>query len=680
VTVNGLLRRSTALALLIAVLSTAGLAFFLAVARADADLRLIGIDRWRLARWAMEAETLSNHNSRLTMSAMLVTDQSELDRILQARATNSEEISGLMRKIAPLLVLPEEKRLFAELVAARDDYLATYLHALDLYHSGRDREAARSIMVHTATTAFEKYRRSWHALVDYEAATMNILTRESIERNGRTKRRVGGLLVLAASIAVGTGIVALARQRKEERWREQASRLLTETNATLERRIEERTKVLADTNATLEKTNHDLATALADRERATADLRANQEKLDKLMMAVEQAAESIVMTDTEGRIEYVNPAFERQTGYSLYEVAGETPSVLRSGRQGEAFYGNMWQTIGQGKVWAGRVVNKRKDGGIIHNDLVISPVSDRGRIVNFVAVGRDVTREVGLEGQLVQAQKLEAVGRLAAGVAHEINTPTQFVSDNIHFLADSFSDLRRLIACVTSPPLDGGADPAARAPTLDALLKEIDLAFLMAEIPKALEQSIEGLERVTTIVRAMKDFSHVGSDERTAFDLNRAIDSALTVSRNEWKYIADVHTNYDPGLPPVPMVVNEMNQVFLNLIVNAAHAIAESTAAQPGRKGNITIDTRRSGDFAEIRIRDDGAGIPSEVRARIFEPFFTTKALGKGTGQGLSLSRSIVVDRHQGQIGFESEVGVGTTFIIQLPMVDRAPKSGGGRS
>lgn len=458
--------------------------------------------------------------------------------------------------------------------------------------------------------------------------------------SNQSKHNLGVLLVLATAMGATAGILAVRGQRSE-----------------------------------LDKMQRDLDNALAEKERATTDLHKHQERFNKLFMAVEQAYEAIVMTDVEGRIEYVNPAFERQTGYSLYDVGGQTLRFLRSGQQDDAFYQTLWQTIHAGKVWAGRIVSKRKDGQLTQDDVVVSPVRQRGRIVNFVSVARDVTREMVLEAQLMQAQKLEAVGRLAAGVAHELNTPAQFVADNTHFLADSFADLRRVITCIRSGPCQS-EQGSAKTQALDELLKEIDVEFLLAEIPKALEQSLDGLGRITMIVRAMKDFSHIGSNEKTAFDISRALDSTLAVSRNEWKYVAEVVTHYDPELPPVPMIVNEMNQVFLNLIVNSAHAIAEATAAGPPRRGTITIETRRDGDFAEIRIRDDGAGIPPEVRSRIFEPFFTTKPVGKGTGQGLALSRSIVVEKHKGQLSFESQVGVGTVFIIRLPLIEKTSDDG----
>jgi len=193
------------------------------------------------------------------------------------------------------------------------------------------------------------------------------------------------------------------------------------------------------------------------------------------------------------------------------------------------------------------------------------------------------------------------------------------------------------------------------------------LAYLQEEIPQAIDQSLEGLERIAKIVRSMKEFSHPGMDEKTPIDINQAIETTINVSRNEWKYHADIETDLDPGLPNVSCLPGEINQVLLNLIVNAAHAIV-NVVGESGDKGLIRISTRLDGAWAEIRVSDTGTGIPEEIKQRIFDPFFTTKMVGKGTGQGLAIAYSVVVDKHGGVIDLESEEGKGTTFIISLPL------------
>ena len=195
----------------------------------------------------------------------------------------------------------------------------------------------------------------------------------------------------------------------------------------------------------------------------------------------------------------------------------------------------------------------------------------------------------------------------------------------------------------------------------------MDADYLEEEIPKALQQSLDGMKRVATIVKAMKEFSHPGVGEKVKVDLNRAIETTIIVTKNAWKYVADVQTELSPDLPPVPCLPDAINQVILNLIVNAAQAIGEKPGEESGEKGTITITTRDAGAQVEIRVKDTGPGIPEEIRDRIFNPFFTTKEVGKGTGQGLAIAHDTVVNKHGGMLTFETETGKGTTFIVRLP-------------
>jgi two-component system NtrC family sensor kinase len=293
-------------------------------------------------------------------------------------------------------------------------------------------------------------------------------------------------------------------------------------------------------------------------------------------------------------------------------------------------------------------------------------------------VARDVTERKraeldrnAMEVELRHAQKLEAIGQLAAGIAHEINTPTQYIGDNIVFLKDAFGDVIDLVkeqsemlkqAMTDKLPLD---QVAAALERMDAL----DFDFLKDEIPRAIQQSQEGVARVTKIVGAMKEFSHPGGDVKEHLDINRAIESTTTVSRNEWKYVAELELEMDPDLPLVPCFPGEFNQVILNLVVNAAHAIEEKIGGKSSsQKGLIRIQTSHAGKVATVRISDSGTGIPEHIRARIFEPFFTTKPVGKGTGQGLSIVHHVIVDKHGGSIELESKMGEGTTFILNFPL------------
>lgn len=289
-----------------------------------------------------------------------------------------------------------------------------------------------------------------------------------------------------------------------------------------------------------------------------------------------------------------------------------------------------------------------------------------GEVVSYFGSIRDVTSHRRLERERLQGQKLESIGQLAAGVAHEINTPIQYAGDNLKFMDEAFSDFLRYIRLAEGIISGDPAGLSQGQQNLTALKEEIDLDFLVEEVPLSAKQAIEGVDRVAELVAAMKRFSHPGQKEKGAVDLNEAIQSAVTVSRNEWKYVSDMDVDLDPDLPSVVCHLGEVNQVVLNLVVNAGHAIGAKIGE--GEKGKITVSTRHVDQWAEIKISDTGCGIPQENLDRVFDPFFTTKAVGKGTGQGLAIAYSVVVDKHGGELNVDSEIGVGTTFTIRLPL------------
>jgi signal transduction histidine kinase len=303
--------------------------------------------------------------------------------------------------------------------------------------------------------------------------------------------------------------------------------------------------------------------------------------------------------------------------------------------------------------------------------LGVSPMVDRhDQLRGCLILGRDVTQQRALELQLQQAQKLESIGQLAAGIAHEINTPTQFINDNTRFVRESFAELAPLLDCCRALAEDSTNE--ATIGTLREALAKTDLAYLAEEVPRALEESLGGIARVASIVKAMKQFSHPGNSELECVNLNQALESTVTVARNEWKYVAEMELDLAPDLPLVPCYPGELNQAVLNMIVNAAHAIGDVVKLSPGALGRIRIQTKFDDNAVQIRISDTGAGIPEAIRQRIFDPFFTTKEVGKGTGQGLAIARSVVVDKHKGRIEVESEVGKGTTFLIEIPLQEQA--------
>jgi PAS domain S-box-containing protein len=283
----------------------------------------------------------------------------------------------------------------------------------------------------------------------------------------------------------------------------------------------------------------------------------------------------------------------------------------------------------------------------------------------------DVTARRTLEAKLNISQKLESVGRLASGIAHEINTPVQFVTDNVHFVSSAFVKLARLLDVHRRLMADASTSVDERLAAAHAADEAADIAYLVEEAPRALEGSVEGLGRIATIVRSLAEFSHPDSRDKREADLNASLRSTLTVARNEYKDVAELHLDLGE-LPPVLCHVGEINQVILNLTVNAAHAIADQNP--DGALGRITVRSRHEGPDVVISISDTGGGIPEHVRGVLFDPFFTTKEVGRGTGQGLAIARTIVVEKHGGDLTFETEVGHGTTFTLRFPVDAEAPR------
>lgn len=303
-------------------------------------------------------------------------------------------------------------------------------------------------------------------------------------------------------------------------------------------------------------------------------------------------------------------------------------------------------------------------------NVVVSEVDDEeGNLAGYLVLATDITERKVLESQLVQAQKLESLGQLAAGVAHEINTPIQFVGDNTRFLGVAFERLNTVIeksnALLEVVKASGMFGPIVE--DVEAAIQKAKLKYMRSEIPFAIEETLGGVDHVANIVKAMKSFSHPGSHEKTVANVNESINNTINVARNEWKYLADLETDLDDSLPDVLCFPGELNQVILNMIVNAAHAIEDKHGPQKG-KGLIKIGTAAKDGFVEIHIEDNGAGIPDHVVKKIFDPFFTTKEVGKGSGQGLSIAYNVIYEKHGGSISVDSVPGEGTTFVIKLPL------------
>lgn len=390
---------------------------------------------------------------------------------------------------------------------------------------------------------------------------------------------------------------------------------------------------------------------------------------------VDKVNSIIFRMDTGGNITFFNKFAQHFFGFSEGEILGKNvlgtilPETSLSGHDLSDLIKDI--ATHPEKYTSNENENRRKNGERVQISWTNAPIFDSdGNLLEILCVGNDITDRKILENRLAQAQKLESIGQLAAGIAHEINTPTQYVGDNTRYLEDVFNDLLKvlnkydeLLRCVKD-----GKPTEDLVKEVEVLVDEVDIEYLSKDIPEAIAQTLQGVERVTKIVRSMKDFSHPGVKEKTAVDINKAIDSTITVARNEWKYVAELETKFDPSLPKVVCYIGEFNQVVLNLIINAVHAIADGFESVPNGKGRIDVSTHRDDDWVEIRISDNGKGIPKNIQPKIFDPFFTTKEVGKGTGQGLAISYNVIVEKHGGSLNFNTEEGTGTTFIIRIPI------------
>jgi PAS domain S-box-containing protein len=393
-------------------------------------------------------------------------------------------------------------------------------------------------------------------------------------------------------------------------------------------------------------------------------------------------------------ITYCNKAVADQFGLRRQDVLGRDAGMVTQGRTGdESNQTRLSTTLRSGVTLQYEDEVPRNDGSTFVLGISITPIFDRdGNLTHAAVIGADIThkREEARKKQELQdkllaemkerermvlelqlAQKLESVGRLAAGIAHEINTPIQYVGDSVQFLRSAYDDLIRLLDEWQAAALLLPAGELRDRLDLEfkRLNRQYDMEFVRSEMPRAFSRTFDGVGRVATIVKAMKEFAHPDAEEQNLADLNHAIETTLLVASNEYKYVAKVHTSF-AELPGVICNVGELNQVILNLVVNAAHAIHD--AGRDVETGEIHISTELAGDSVVIRIRDNGCGIPEEHLSKVYDPFFTTKEVGRGTGQGLSIAHTILVDKHCGSIDVTSRVGSGTEFVLTIPIGGRA--------
>ena len=393
-----------------------------------------------------------------------------------------------------------------------------------------------------------------------------------------------------------------------------------------------------------------------------------ESELSRIQAALDDATDAIMVADKDGTVSYINLEFAslfhttldmlNESGWATVVADNDVPSAILA-------------SIEAGDSWTGQAMMRSCRGTEFPGELRAAPiVNDAIEVDGLLLMIRDITERKRLEQKLLNARKLESIGQLASGVAHEINTPTQYIGDNTRFVKKAFSKLTKAIDQYEQ--LLEAAKAAALMPELtaevDKVVAEVRVAYLREEIPDALDEAIEGIDRVGAIVQAMKQFSHPGVAGATETDINAALESTILVARNEWKYVADVDMDLDRELPPVCCAAGELNQVILNLLVNAAHAIKDVVGDGISGKGRITVRTRLDGDWVEIQVADTGVGIPEDVQLRIFDPFFTTKGVGQGTGQGLSIAHSVITEKHGGTLTVDSKPGDGTTFTIRLPL------------
>ncbi len=411
---------------------------------------------------------------------------------------------------------------------------------------------------------------------------------------------------------------------------------------------------------------------------------------------VSTMSDGVAVLDAAGRVVEHNAAFFRLLGARTSDgahvldefVAGRSFADLVSGTGLDAVVPALAAAKPRQRRFQGRVRHCGRE-----LDVELSPAVGAARATAACAlILRDRTADAELahahaqlrqeiaereriEVNLRQKQKLEAVGQLAAGIAHEINTPVQYIADTSHFLRDGVTDLYGLLAA-TQQALEAaasGANAGSLLESLEARRSEIDFEYLEQQTGPAFARLLDGAEQVATIVRAMKEFSHPGHKDMAEADLNRAVENTLIVSKNSYKYVANVVTELGE-IPRVKCTIGEISQVLLNLVVNAAHAIEDARAADPeraDRPGTITVRSWKDGADACVSVGDDGPGIPDDIRGRVFDPFFTTKTVGRGTGQGLALAHS-VAERHAGCIELSTTVGVGTTFTLRVPIAGPA--------
>ena len=610
-----------------------------------ANARTIAETQWMGVHLASEALTYSNRNSRINMQIVVTSDQREIDSILVDRAKRSARISDRLQRLQSRLDSENERELLNATIEARSDYVTSYKQASAILLDQKNTEEARQRLIQLA----------WRNFVRFQADDMDEQLKRSAIKYVAVRTRTIYLIVLSDLLAFGIAVLVVHKLMAEILRRQKTESGILRMNEDLEH------KVLQGT-AAVDQSNRDLMAAIAEHKEADEA----RSRSDQLFRSIaENSADLIAVVDQSGHRIYNNPTYGRLLGYTAEELKNtvsfqqihpdDRPLVTRAAQKAVE--------TGVGQIVEYRM--RRKDGTYVTLESHSSFIRDsRGEIEALVISARDISDR----RMAMHTEKLSAIGQLAAGVAHELNTPAQYVSDNLTFLRDTWSELDAAMAFCLAPahaliPSDSGSSDGvifAGPPR--------DWDWLRKEVPKAISQSLEGIRRMTKILGAMRRFSHTGGGEREEVDLSEALDATITVAQHQIKEIADVQTDYQPDLPRVECYCDELNQVFLNLIVNATHAIRDASTQGTRHRGKLTIRTRQIDQDVQIEIHDNGSGIPLDVRDRVFDPFFTTKQVGEGTGQGLTICHEIVVQKHHGTIWFDTEIDKGTTFFVRIPI------------
>jgi len=690
--------------------------------RARAGLTRIHEQRQRLALATIHIDALMEYYSkindtlidataaltRLSNDGELIGALSSLNALMQVKECESREHAALGHTFAAgefapgmyryLVTLVTEKAAYSASLQsfATSEQVAAYQRALQRSSSRQAAEMLKQAL-DTTEDALSVDAETWSLAQAEAVRNLALVQREyarnvrEIARNKLAKSRravayaealVLGVIVtsLALAAVIGRGItrsvLALVRVagtvRKRQDFSLRAPVTTSDEVGTLAEAFNEMLSVIQERDRDLRLHRENLEHTVRER---TQELSRRNEDMRLVLDTVEQGLATL---DEQGCI-----AAQRSRAFDSFfgpptpnvpffrHIAGEDAELAGALEQD-------WARVKSGSALSdegARALVKRLRQGGRHFAIAYKPIHRADTVQGALLTINDVTSEVAeasareqLEKELQLAQKLEGVGQLAAGVAHEINTPMQYVGDNLVFLSKAFEKLIEHLGVTDSALSDAESSaPSVARAAIDASKVRLKLGYILENTPKALLDSSEGIAHVSAIVRAMKSFAHMDGDEKTGGDVNQALRDTLVVAQNEYRSVAEVETDLGE-LPTVMCFPGRLNQVFLNLIVNAAHAVAD---AKPAAGGKISVRSHVEDGVVAVTIADNGGGIPKHIRDKVFDPFFTTKPVGKGTGQGLSIARSIIVDAHGGTLSFESEPGRGTAFTIRLPVDGR---------